>query len=92
MRRNKKNIESKIAMILREGDGIRLWEIFHAEMSTEDNHLAHSSSEVRFLSLMERYTTKHRLSFATAHGRFLSRFIKFVKKCEVPSNGMHHPI
>ncbi len=73
MRRNKKDIEGNVAIILRDGDGTRLWEIFHAEMMLEDDHLVHPSSEVRFLSLIERYMERHRLSIATAHGRFLMR-------------------
>ena len=73
MRRNMKNTEDNIAMILRDGDGARLWEIFHADVLPEDNHRVHSSSEVRFLSLIEQYMAKHRLYIATAHGRFLMR-------------------
>ena len=84
MRRNRKDIGGDIAMILRGDDGIRLWKIFHAEMLLEDDHFVHSSSEVRFLSLIERYMAEHRLSIETAHGRFLMR--KWMK----PPQTRHH--
>ncbi len=73
MRRNHKNTEGDIAIILRDGDGARLWEVFHAESLKEDDHRSYSPSELRFLLLIERYMARHRLTIATAHGRFLMR-------------------
>ena len=86
MRRNRKDIAGTTAMILRKRDGMRLSGIFHADVLLEDNQCDHSSSEVRFVSLIEGYMAKHRLTIATAHGRFLMR--KWMKPKQMRSHAM----
>jgi len=86
MKRNKEDINGDITMILRDGDGARLWKVFQGGLLPKDDAQTHSSTEARFLLLIERYMAKHRFTIATAHGRYL------VRKSMKPIRKWHHTV